>query len=99
MAISVFEIFACLTRSRFLFFFQAEDGIRDIGVTGVQTCALPISCSTAARARSGHCQRASGWGLSAFAGNSQASALMATTTSGGENSGAVLPEADRKSVV
>src|SRR3712207_8425032 len=24
------------------FFFQAEDGIRDIGVTGVQTCALPI---------------------------------------------------------
>src|SRR5438445_5452636 len=26
------------------FFFQAEDGIRDIGVTGVQTCALPI-CS------------------------------------------------------
>src|SRR3712207_1041003 len=25
------------------FFFQAEDGIRDIGVTGVQTCALPIS--------------------------------------------------------
>src|ERR1035437_4990762 len=25
-------------------FFQAEDGIRDIGVTGVQTCALPISC-------------------------------------------------------
>src|SRR3712207_2335427 len=27
------------------FFFQAEDGIRDIGVTGVQTCALPISDS------------------------------------------------------
>ena len=26
-------------------FFQAEDGIRDIGVTGVQTCALPISLS------------------------------------------------------
>src|SRR5476651_2614515 len=25
-----------------LFFFLAEDGIRDIGVTGVQTCALPI---------------------------------------------------------
>ena len=24
------------------FFFQAEDGIRGIGVTGVQTCALPI---------------------------------------------------------
>src|SRR5205809_7913424 len=27
----------------FLFFFQAEDGIRDVAVTGVQTCALPIS--------------------------------------------------------
>src|SRR5437762_12857639 len=30
------------------FFFQAEDGIRDTSVTGVQTCALPISptCAT-----------------------------------------------------
>src|SRR2546421_7977733 len=28
----------------FFFFFQAEDGIRDLIVTGVQTCALPISC-------------------------------------------------------
>src|SRR5690554_7068897 len=28
---------------RELFFFQAEDGIRDADVTGVQTCALPIS--------------------------------------------------------
>src|SRR5437764_13663913 len=27
----------------FIFFFQAEDGIRDTSVTGVQTCALPIS--------------------------------------------------------
>src|SRR5260370_28546162 len=26
----------------FFFFFQAEDGIRDSSVTGVQTCALPI---------------------------------------------------------
>src|SRR5947209_10644928 len=31
----------------FFFFFQAEDGIRDIGVTGVQTCALPISAAGA----------------------------------------------------
>ena len=29
----------------FFFFFQAEDGIRDTSVTGVQTCALPISSS------------------------------------------------------
>src|SRR3712207_4884901 len=34
-----------------VFFFQAEDGIRDIGVTGVQTCALPISLSISARQR------------------------------------------------
>ena len=30
-------------RSEDFFFFQAEDGIRDSPVTGVQTCALPIS--------------------------------------------------------
>src|SRR3712207_2879973 len=35
-----------VTRTVVSFFFQAEDGIRDIGVTGVQTCALPISLST-----------------------------------------------------
>src|SRR5947209_12968218 len=36
------------------FFFQAEDGIRDIGVTGVQTCALPIySRSPCARGQPG----------------------------------------------
>src|SRR6185295_10244831 len=45
------------------FFFQAEDGIRDIGVTGVQTCALPIfrfyhheSCGQCTPCREG-----SGW--------------------------------------
>src|SRR5436189_6015430 len=32
----------------FVFFFQAEDGIRDTSVTGVQTCALPISLDWAA---------------------------------------------------
>src|SRR5438034_8705621 len=31
----------------FFFFFQAEDGIRDHCVTGVQTCALPICCENA----------------------------------------------------
>src|SRR6478735_8206779 len=30
---------------KLVFFFQAEDGIRDYKVTGVQTCALPISWS------------------------------------------------------
>src|SRR2546422_7869281 len=32
----------------FFFFFQAEDGIRDVAVTGVQTCALPILTATQA---------------------------------------------------
>src|SRR2546430_5916626 len=32
------------------FFFQAEDGIRDLTVTGVQTCALPILRSSSSRA-------------------------------------------------
>src|SRR3989441_6421579 len=36
---------------RFFFFFQAEDGIRDKLVTGVQTCALPISVQAAAGRR------------------------------------------------
>src|SRR2546430_17502862 len=36
--------------SIFFFFFQAEDGIRDLTVTGVQTCALPIcSCASVRR--------------------------------------------------
>src|SRR5256885_11304933 len=33
----------------FMYFFQAEDGIRDYKVTGVQTCALPIWADTACR--------------------------------------------------
>ena len=32
----------CIEICLFYFFFQAEDGIRDVAVTGVQTCALPI---------------------------------------------------------
>src|SRR5438132_13399363 len=35
----------------FFFFFQAEDGIRDHCVTGVQTCALPISLPRVARGK------------------------------------------------
>src|SRR5690606_3882442 len=37
------------------FFFQAEDGIRDFHVTGVQTCALPISAAAAANAPTVRC--------------------------------------------
>src|SRR2546430_5476107 len=37
---------AAARRHDYFFFFQAEDGIRDLTVTGVQTCALPISFLT-----------------------------------------------------
>src|SRR5205809_235027 len=39
------SVVSCLLKflTVFFFFFQAEDGIRDVAVTGVQTCALPIS--------------------------------------------------------
>src|SRR5437016_9741350 len=36
-------MFGCAAGAITFFFFQAEDGIRDWSVTGVQTCALPIS--------------------------------------------------------
>src|SRR5258708_34364720 len=42
MAQAVYELMWSLCADIFLFFFQAEDGIRDDLVTGVQTCALPI---------------------------------------------------------
>src|SRR5690606_40511681 len=44
-----------------LFFFQAEDGIRDFHVTGVQTCALPIWACTISTGRGAmRCTTASG---------------------------------------
>src|SRR2546430_8093830 len=39
------ELLVVLKDRCMFFFFQAEDGIRDLTVTGVQTCALPISRS------------------------------------------------------
>src|SRR5437016_7353972 len=39
---SIFLFYCCYCVVYFFFFFQAEDGIRDWSVTGVQTCALPI---------------------------------------------------------
>src|SRR5205809_5768241 len=39
-ASGVVDIFHGIDKA--VFFFQAEDGIRDVAVTGVQTCALPI---------------------------------------------------------
>src|SRR5207249_6117883 len=44
------------------FFFQAEDGIRDRNVTGVQTCALPISSTGSATGCASRCRaRRSSW--------------------------------------
>src|SRR5690606_40074034 len=45
----------------YVFFFQAEDGIRDFHVTGVQTCALPIFASA------GECAWAAGRSYCDFA--------------------------------
>src|SRR5207302_3425982 len=44
---------AAVVPACFFFFFQAEDGIRDFHVTGVQTCALPISRRSRPRSSSG----------------------------------------------
>src|SRR6266508_6494843 len=43
MRLCYYFFFHCLYCGLFFFFFQADDGIRDGHVTGVQTCALPIS--------------------------------------------------------
>src|SRR2546430_7444821 len=42
-AVTLLLVVCELVERVFFFFFQAEDGIRDLTVTGVQTCALPIS--------------------------------------------------------
>src|SRR5256884_4490666 len=54
--------YASALAGKSFFFFQAEDGIRDVAVTGVQTCALPISRWRCARRRPrpGHAPRR-GW--------------------------------------
>src|SRR6266436_7323882 len=56
----------------FFFFFQAEDGIRDVAVTGVQTCALPIfACRRLSKQSAG--KRLSG---KTTAGNTHLRALL-----------------------
>src|SRR5258707_2480236 len=61
------------------FFFQAEDGIRDIGVTGVQTCALPISRSRRQRGGYEGAQR----GVSRAARRGDPEQVRLTTTASG----------------
>src|SRR2546423_8890374 len=64
-----------------VFFFQAEDGIRDKLVTGVQTCALPISAATRTAAA-----QAAAKGLSEAARRWQAATTEATRARGSGHS-------------
>src|SRR2546430_11933930 len=57
-------VFSGLSSLLFFFFFQAEDGIRDLTVTGVQTCALPISV----RSRLSVTACCTGWATVTFGG-------------------------------
>src|SRR5947209_12159636 len=66
LCLSILEFYSFV-----FFFFQAEDGIRDIGVTGVQTCALPISPMP---------QAARPWGLPASHSASQSFSPCSTGT-------------------
>src|SRR5437660_8844030 len=83
-----------------VFFFQAEDGIRDGHVTGVQTCALPISCTCGidapmpiARRRTNSCKAVQ----SADAGEPSAGAREEAADARERHADAI--ERDRKSVV
>src|SRR2546430_6536612 len=59
----------CVAVVSFVFFFQAEDGIRDLTVTGVQTCALPIwSALSAIFLRFGTLVKLGGAGAAAISG-------------------------------
>src|SRR5256885_6906725 len=86
------------------FFFQAEDGIRDYKVTGVQTCALPIclpaACSSATRAADQGCQRSpaadavpvpSAWAGVVIRGAVVASSAPASTTASVASTARVRP--------
>src|SRR5206468_9596044 len=65
----------------FFFFFQAEDGIRDLIVTGVQTCALPISLPALAKSSSTGPATSAGRAEKAMSGSSRACGFGSVTTS------------------
>src|SRR5262249_61961019 len=58
------DVSSHMRRSFFFFFFQAEDGIRDWSVTGVQTCALPIYRRADLRCCRFPADRPSAWAVS-----------------------------------
>src|SRR2546422_5421941 len=66
----------------YLFFFQAEDGIRDVAVTGVQTCALPISSTFGKGARIWFTRTPSGGGAVWADARAGAARMSGTRTAG-----------------
>src|SRR3712207_9211506 len=80
-----------------MFFLQAEDGIRDIGVTGVQTCALPI-CAVDAQLRRGRAAAALARYL-AHRLEEDVDALVGAELPEEREAVAPAPLVDRKSVV
>src|SRR3989449_2021249 len=83
------------------FFFQAEDGIRDVAVTGVQTCALPISGRPGRRGQgavAGHPDQRQRLVLVVPDGQQGQAELGPEDEPGGEEGQPRQPE-DRKSVV
>src|SRR3712207_9510925 len=74
------------------FFFQAEDGIRDIGVTGVQTCALPIShlallmCVALAVSACGEREQSSSGGATAEPASPTLGSTISTVVTGASRS-------------
>src|SRR3712207_8198862 len=76
-------------------FFQAKDGIRDIGVTRVQTCALPIFASRGAvtrkRVGTGSRPRSVSGIDTAAPGRKRSTRLSAVAAASGSSSGAVPP--------
>src|SRR5256884_2251081 len=65
------------------FFFQAEDGIRDVAVTGVQTCALPISFFSTERTAAGCASGLSGVKSESLTVAHRTYAAMSNTVSSG----------------
>src|SRR5256886_13664099 len=83
--------------SRQVFFFQAEDGIRDLTVTGVQTCALPICWAANLASASVEPAATICPAPLRLAGYSSAASIAATTSSGSPPRTAAIPVGSRRS--
>src|SRR2546429_347974 len=80
------------------FFFQAEDGIRDVAVTGVQTCALPIlpAFLTVSKAGTGYWLTGSSTGLARAASDAfEVTAGAATQLAFGTQPGTTVADHNR----